>query len=92
MKQEVAETLALQALGWLTQNDELLSVFMGSTGASAEDLRTRARDPEFLGAVLDFILMDDAWIGRFCDAQGYDYTAPIQARAALTGGEQTHWT
>ena len=36
-----AETLALNVLGWLVGNDELLPIFLGSTGASADDLRAR---------------------------------------------------
>ena len=41
MKQDAAETVALQALAWLAANEDLMPTFMGSTGASAEDLRTQ---------------------------------------------------
>lgn len=88
-----AETLALKALAWLAGQDDLLPVFMGATGASAADLKTRAAEPEFLASVLDFLVMDDAWVIGFCDAAGIgDYTVPMQARAALPGGAQVHWT
>lgn len=90
--QESAETLALTTLGWLAGNDELLPVFMGASGLSEADLRARATDPEFLGAVLDFMLMDDAWVIQFCDETATPYAALAQARAALPGGEQVHWT
>lgn len=90
--QESAETLALTALGWLAGNDELLPVFMGASGLSEEDLRAGASDPEFLGAVLDFLLMDDAWVMQFCDETATPYAAPGQARAVLPGGQQVHWT
>lgn len=89
---DAAETLALKALAWLLADDDLLPVFLGSTGASETDLRTRAADPEFLGSVLDFLTMDDAWVMRFCDAENIAYDQPVQARAALPGGEQLHWT
>jgi hypothetical protein len=92
MQQETAETIALQALGWLATQDELLPVFLGATGASEQDLRVRATEPEFLGAVLDFLMMDDAWVVRFCDAQGMKYETPMMARAALPGGAQMSWT
>lgn len=91
-QQESAETLALQALAWLAGHEELLPVFMGSTGLSSDELRNRATEPEFLGSVLDFLLMDDAWIVAFCDATGLRYDAPMRARAALPGGEALHWT
>lgn len=89
---ETAETLALQALGWLVATEDLLPVFLGSTGLSEADLRTRADDPELLAAVLDFLLMDDAWVTRFCDEHALGYHTLVEARAALPGGEQVHWT
>lgn len=92
MRQETAEMTGIRALGWLAGNDELLPVFLGATGASADDLRAQAEDPAFLGAVLDFLMMDDAWVMAFCTAEGLDFQVPMQARAALPGGEQVHWT
>jgi len=92
MTQDSAETVALGALGWLAGHDELLPVFLGATGASETDLRARAADPEFLGAVLDFLTMDDAWITAFCDAQGLGYDVPMRARAVLPGGAEMSWT
>ncbi|MEM6375317.1 MAG: DUF3572 domain-containing protein [Pseudomonadota bacterium] len=91
-EREKAETLALTALGWLAGREDLLDVFMGATGSSASDLRNRAAEPEFLAAVLDFLLMDDAWVLAFSDESGVATGALVQARQALPGGEQTHWT
>lgn len=90
--QETAETLALQALGWLASHDDLLPVFLGSSGASEADLKARAADPVFLAAVLDFLMMDDAWVMEFCDAHSLPYERIMLARAALPGGEQVNWT
>ncbi|WP_413876468.1 DUF3572 domain-containing protein [Albidovulum sp.] len=90
--QEAAETLALRALAWLVGNEEILPLFLGATGSSAADLRGRAADPDFLVSVLDFLLMDDAWVIAFCDAAGYGYGDPAAARQALPGGAETHWT
>ncbi len=92
MRQDMAETTALRALGWLAGNDDLFPLFLGATGASAGDVAVRAGEPEFLGAVLDFLLMDDAWVVAFCDAAGLAYSVPMQARAALPGGGQVNWT
>ena len=92
LQQESAETVALQCLAWLTAHDELLPVFMGATGASAEGLKNGAQDPEFLGSVLDFLLMNDTWVIEFCAAQGLANDVPMQARMALPGGAQVNWT
>ncbi|MCR9150598.1 MAG: DUF3572 domain-containing protein [Rhodobacteraceae bacterium] len=91
MNRENAETLALEALAWIAGNDELLPVFLGATGADRDALRAGAGDPGFLGSVLDFLLMDDAWIVAFCDAAGLSYEAPLSARAALPGANLADW-
>lgn len=87
-----AEVIGVQCLSWLAGNDDLLPVFLGATGTSTTDIRDRARDPEFLIFVLDFIMMDNSWVIAFCDQAGLPYDSLMQARAALPGGEQVHWT
>jgi len=92
MKQEQAEILSLQVLGWLAGNQELLPVFLGATGASEADLRARIGDFEFLGSVLEFVMMDDNWVIACCDVLGVPYESLMQARQALPGGAQINWT
>lgn len=92
MNSETAETIALQALAWLVANEEVCPIFLGSTGGAVDDLRSRATDPDFQGAVLDFITMDDSWVMAFCDSVGIAYDQPLRARYALPGAEQIHWT
>ena len=92
LSQEMAETIGLQAVAWLASNDELLPVFLGATGASEADFRTGLEDPAFQGSVLDFLLMDDAWVMSFCDATGLAHDQPMQARMTLPGGGEVHWT
>lgn len=87
-----AELLAIQALAWIAGHDELLPVFLGSSGATEDDIRARAREPEFLGSVLDFLLMDDAWVTEFCQSSDVPMDLPIRARAALPGGSEMNWT
>lgn len=92
MSQVAAETLGLQALTWLVAQDDLLPVFLGSTGAGLEDLHAGVTDPAMQGAVLDFILMDDAWVMQVSEHLGVPYHSIAEARAALPGGGQVHWT
>ncbi|MCW8843457.1 MAG: DUF3572 domain-containing protein [Rhodobacteraceae bacterium] len=92
LSRDAAETLALQALGWLVGNDELLPVFLGATGASVDDIKGQAGDPAFLGSVLEFLTMDDAWVVAFCDTVGEDYMTPMMARQVLLGESGRHWT
>ncbi|MEM6477412.1 MAG: DUF3572 domain-containing protein [Pseudomonadota bacterium] len=92
VKQEKAQSIAIEVFTWLLGNDELLGIFMGASGASIDDLRARAAEPEFLGSVLDFVLMDDAWVVAVADAHGWAYTDLMAARAGLPGGGEVHWT
>ena len=91
MRQDQAEIVALGALSWLAEND-LLDAFQGATGADLAAMRAGAGDPEFLGAVLDFVASDDDWVRGACDAQGLPYDGLLRARAALPGGDLPHWT
>ena len=91
-QRESAETMGLQAFSWLLGQENLVGVFLNATGADQGQLASLARDPVFLGAVLDFLLMDDAWVMAFCQSVSLPYTAPMQARAVLPGGQSLHWT
>lgn len=92
MKQDMAEMLAIQVLGWLAGQDELFWAFLDTTGAQRDELREQAQNPVFLGAVLDFLLQDDDRVLRFSADAGIAPTLPGQARQALPGGQTTWWT
>lgn len=92
MQQEAAETEALKALGWLAAQDALLPVFLGSTGATEADLRSRVADPAFLASVLDFLMLDDAWVIDWAAATGNRPEDLARFRAALPGGDLPNWT
>lgn len=92
LSQDAAEVFAIKALGWLAAQEEILPLFLGSTGASEADLRARAGEPEFLLSVLEFLMIDDHWIISCCDALGEPYERVAQARFALPGGAETSWT
>lgn len=92
MTQDHAETVALKALAWMAGRDGVLDGFLAASGASPDELRARARDPEFLLAALDHLMGDDALVVGFCDHEAVPYDTPARAREALPGGEAVHWT
>lgn len=92
MQQDFAETRALALLAWLAGEEEILPLFMGATGVSEDDLRARAGEAEFLASVMDFLLMDDAWVIRGAEATGIAATDFAMIRAALPGGTLPNWT
>lgn len=87
-----AEAIAVKALLWMASDDEVIGGFLGVTGASPDDLRERAGDPEFLGFVLDYLLSDDGLVMAFCDASDCSANEPMEARMVLPGGVAPHWT
>ncbi len=92
MDREQAEMVAIQALAWLADQNDLMAQFLGQSGADVKQLKHAAADPAFLGAVLDFILSGDPLVRRFCDFTGLACDTPAIARQALAGGETMNWT
>ena len=92
MTPEQAETLGLQALAHIAAQDDLLGAFLAAGGADMAELRARATEPAFLGAVLDFLLQEDQRVLDFAAGIGVAPTQPALARASLPGGQVWHWT
>jgi hypothetical protein len=90
--EEAAVVIALRALGWLALDADRLGQFLAASGAGAGDLRARAADPEFLAAILDYLMSEEAWVLDFCTTEGLPPDTPHRARAALPGGDVPHWT
>lgn len=81
-----AELLALKALGFLLDSGAPLDRFLAETGADVLILRERAGDPEFLAAVMDYLLADESLARDFCESATLDPRTLHLARHALPGG------
>lgn len=92
MTAEQAQLIALRALAWMAADPDTLGAFLAAAGIGPDEVRALAAEPEFHAAVLDFLTEGDARIHAFSAATGLPPTAPMQARAALPGGGQVHWT
>lgn len=92
MARPQAETLALQALGWIAGDADVAGRFLATAGAGPDEFRARAADPEFLGFVLDFLLGDEEVLIAFVMAENIRPDLPLRARAALPGGDLPNWT
>ena len=80
-----AATIALKALGYLADSEQELHRFLDFSGASAATLRARADEPEFLVAVLDFLLTNEELLVGFCDATSIPARDVHMARHVLAG-------
>ena len=89
---DAAAAAGRAALIWLTRDPELLGRFLAETGLGPAEIRPRAGDPDFLGAVLDFVLADESRVHAFAEAEGFAPEAALKARALLPGGDAPHWT
>jgi len=89
---EEAEIYALKATDCLISKQDLLEVFMGSTGVSEITIKSEFHDGVFLAAVLDFLLLDDNWVIDACQAIGLETEAMAVIRQLLPGGEKVNWT
>jgi len=85
---EVAEIVAVQALGFIAGDPERLGKFLAETGIGPQSLRAAAADPQFLVSVLDFVLRDDATVKAFAEVSELHPTNIAAARDVLG---DPHW-
>ncbi|WP_245411717.1 DUF3572 domain-containing protein [Phyllobacterium leguminum] len=86
---EGAQKIAIEALAFLAQDDELLPRFLALTGIGPNDIRAAAREPGFLAGVLQFYLAHEPTLLRFCEASGNKPADLQRALQALPGGDET---
>jgi hypothetical protein len=87
LSSEAAETLALQALGFLLQDEERIDLFLRLTGTDPTDLRALATSRQFLLAVLDHLATGEQLLLEFARALEIAPERIGAARMALGGGE-----
>jgi len=92
MNRASAELFAARVLDWLAADHARIGSFLTASGLAPNDLRAAADAPDFLLAVLDFLMGDEALLLDCCNDLALPATTPAAARAALPGGEQVHWT
>lgn len=65
-----AAGLAADVLGWLVADEDRLFRFVAASGLEPGTLRESARDPGFLGAVLDHVMSDEPSLLACAEALG----------------------
>jgi hypothetical protein len=86
--QETADTVALKGLAWLAAMPDDIARFLNTSGVAPDELRARAGEPEFLAAVMDYLLADDKLLTGFCNSEGVDPKDVHAARRALPGAHE----
>ena len=85
MTPDHAATIALKGLAFLVNSREDMDRFMDLSGADRGTLRERADEPEFLVALLDFLLANEQLLVDFCSDSQTDVRAVHMARHTLSG-------
>lgn len=85
-----AEALAVNALGFVASDPELLPRFLAITGIEAGSIRQAAREPGFLAGVLHFILAHEPTLMRFAEETGTPPAAVGKALRALPSGDDNY--
>src|SRR5271166_5033658 len=84
MRRELAETLAIEALGFIAGEPDSLARFLAASGIGPATLRRAAADPAFLAGVLDFLLGDEPLLIAFAGRAGIPPERIAEARRAFT--------
>ena len=82
---EFAEALAIQALGHLAQDKEVLERFLSVTGLAPEKIREAAASPGFLAGVLDYMMQNEALLLTFSVNNNIDAETIMAAHRQLSG-------
>src|SRR6476469_6487738 len=83
MTRELAEALAIEALGYLAAEPERLERFMALTGLTPDTLRGAAGEPGFFVAVLDHLAGDESQLLAFAANAGRPPEHVLAARDML---------
>jgi hypothetical protein len=78
---EYAETVALQALAYILNKEDLLAGFMESTGFSGEDFLSLS--PDLYQAGLEFLLNNEEALIDFCALYQLDPSTPMKQYLTL---------
>jgi len=81
-----AERIAVLAFGFLAAEPEYFSRFASLTGIDIGDVGEMADTPEFLSAVLAYLLVDDSLLLTFCQNNDLQPESINKAHRALGGG------
>jgi hypothetical protein len=81
---EAAEIVAIQALGFIAQDEERLGRFLAVTGMGPAEIRAGARERHFLAGLLDYLMGDETLLVQFAGHAEIDPTTIVIARRALS--------
>lgn len=88
--QQEAEAIAIEALGFIASDPELMPRFLAITGIEASSIRIAASEPGFLAGVLQFVLAHEPTLLSFAQASDRAPGTVGKALAKLPTGDETY--
>lgn len=85
MSRDEAESLAVEALGFIAADADRLGRFLSLTGLGPDTLRQAAREKGFFGQVLGYLVEDEATLLDFAADSGKNPVSIAAAHALLAG-------
>jgi hypothetical protein len=80
---DAAESLAIEALGFLAADPARLGGFLAESGYDPDAIRRHATSPDFLAGVLDHLLADESLLLVFVSQTATDPKLIASARRTL---------
>ena len=92
MERDLAQILAIRALGWMAGEEAVWLAFLDASGADAAQIRAEAAQPAMQRAVLAHVLREDDWVRSCAAALGRRPEDLAMASAVLQGEAGRNWT
>ena len=89
---DFAENKALEALNWISKNENYLTDFLNQNGASVSDIFERAKDPDFLVFIIEYCLSSDKIVIECSRALSIKPEELVEILSLLPGGDTYNWT
>ncbi|MFP6734957.1 MAG: DUF3572 domain-containing protein [Rhodospirillales bacterium] len=80
------ETLAIQAVAYLLNEDKTRQGFLNATGLEEETIRAGLENPGFLAGVLEYLLSREDLLLDFCEQNEISADLPARALQTLSSG------
>ncbi len=81
---DAAETMAIEVLNFLVQDQAHLERFLALSGLNPCTLRAASKEPQFGAALLGYLVSDEAALVAFAASSGHEPSAAVRARDLLS--------
>jgi hypothetical protein len=89
---EVADTMAISILGWLSSQPDMMSRFLALSGLDAGSIRQAATQPGFFGGLTSFLMGHEPTLMQFCEETGAKPAMVAACDHHFNGSAEDQWS